>query len=732
MSGNTEDNKNLRTEEKETAKNPETVNSTEIKQPAEAQSKEATAGAAQSVKTRSAKQGGKKQNTHKAAGKHNADRSARTGKRKRRRRVRKKKPTAAGIAGTVFTILLFVLAVFLGLTSRWAYKTWPRLNIEETIYHLTAPIEGTGGGIIEGFLLTCLLPSLVLLVLCIVYAVRNQGKKAFFRLKQSVALLSVLVILAECGIAWHRLGIGTFIRNQTNDDPFIEENYADPAATAMEFPEKKRNLVYIFLESMENTFTDYEHGGAFEDDYIPELTELAQENEDFSGSEEGLNGGLVFNETSYTIAGMLAQSSGLPLKVTLDSAFLTNKGRFNWMDTQEHFYQNATVLGDILEDQGYRQEIIMGSDGAFGGRELYYTEHGHFGILDYYYCLENGLIPEGYYHFWGFEDLMLFQVAKARLQELSASDQPFNLTLLTVDTHFEDGYTCDLCRDDFGDNKYANAIACSSRQVSEFVRWIQEQDFYENTTIILCGDHTTMDSDFCNSVDPGYARKAYCTVINSAVEPADPGRRREYSTMDLFPTTLAAMGVRIEGDRLGLGTNLFSEQDTLVEQLGYTELQEKLSHKSDFMDKLADIQVTEELMDQVQATATVDYYRTGDPDILHVKAYKFKSLKEEFMKVELELYSNSAPDDIRKLDLAAEEAQEADKAAEEKAAEQTAEEAGGEETPESYEMTWSGDLDVSGLDLTDVTATLRVTIVNGNTYEAGTFTGDLTEYLKDE
>ena len=39
---------------------------------------------------------------------------------------------------------------------------------------------------------------------------------------------------------------------------------------------------------------------------------------------------------------------------------------------------------------------------------------------------------------------------------------------------------------------------------------------------------------------------------------------------------------------------------------------------------------------------------------------------------------------------------------------------------------------MSGLDLTDVTATLRVTIVNGNTYEAGTFTGDLTEYLKDQ
>ncbi len=604
------------------------------------------------------------------------ERSAESRNRRRNRRGKRKKVTKAGVIGTVFTILLLVLAVFLGLTSRWAYKTWPKLNIEETIYHLTAPIEGTGGGIIEGFLLTCLLPSLVLLAVCVFYAVRNQGKKAFFRLKQAVALVSAAAIAVECGIAWNRLGVGTFIRNQTTDDPFIEENYADPAKTAMEFPEKKRNLVYIFLESMENTFTDFEHGGGFENNYIPELTELALENEDFSGSDEALNGGLVFNETSYTIAGMLAQSSGLPLKVTLDSAFLTNKGRFNWMDTQEHFYQNATVLGDILEDQGYQQEIIMGSDGAFGGRELYYTEHGHFGILDYYYCLDNGLIPEGYYHFWGFEDLMLFQVAKERLQELSASGQPFNLTMLTVDTHFEDGYKCDLCRDDFGDDQYANAIACSSRQVAELVHWIQEQDFYENTTIILCGDHTTMDTDFCNPVDPAYTRKTYCTVINPAVEPADPGRRREYSTLDLF--------------------------------------------------KLANIQVTEELMDQVQATATVDYYRTEDPDILEVKAYKFRSLKEEFMKVELELYSNSAPEDIRILDLTPEEAEDGE------AQEQTATETEGEEAPESYKLTWSGKLDVSGLDLTDVTATLRVTIVNGNTYEAGTFTGDLTEYLKDQ
>ncbi len=203
------------------------------------------------------------------------ERSAESRNRRRNRRGKRKKVTKAGVIGTVFTILLLVLAVFLGLTSRWAYKTWPKLNIEETIYHLTAPIEGTGGGIIEGFLLTCLLPSLVLLAVCVFYAVRNQGKKAFFRLKQAVALVSAAAIAVECGIAWNRLGVGTFIRNQTTDDPFIEENYADPAKTAMEFPEKKRNLVYIFLESMENTFTDFEHGGGFENNYIPETAALS-------------------------------------------------------------------------------------------------------------------------------------------------------------------------------------------------------------------------------------------------------------------------------------------------------------------------------------------------------------------------------------------------------------------------------------------------------------------------
>jgi phosphoglycerol transferase len=50
----------------------------------------------------------------------------------------------------------------------------------------------------------------------------------------------------------------------------------------------------------------------------------------------------------------------------------------------------------------------------------------------------------------------------------------------------------------------------------------------------------------------------------------------------MFPTTLAALGATIEGDRLGLGTNLFSDKETLTEKYGYDKLEEELSKTSDF------------------------------------------------------------------------------------------------------------------------------------------------------
>lgn len=43
-------------------------------------------------------------------------------------------------------------------------------------------------------------------------------------------------------------------------------------------------------------------------------------------------------------------------------------------------------------------------------------------------------------------------------------------------------------------------------------------------------------------------------------------KNRFFSSVDMFPTILAAAGCKIKGDRLGFGVNLFSQEKTLREK----------------------------------------------------------------------------------------------------------------------------------------------------------------------
>ena len=86
---------------------------------------------------------------------------------------------------------------------------------------------------------------------------------------------------------------------------------------------------------------------------------------------------------------------------------------------------------------------------------------------------------------------------------------------------------------------------------------------------------------FSRNVEEDYIRHVYNCFINAAAEPVYT-KNRQFSAMDMFPTTLAAMGCTIEGDRLGLGTNLFSNQPTLMERFGYDKLCKELSKKSEY------------------------------------------------------------------------------------------------------------------------------------------------------
>ena len=89
-----------------------------------------------------------------------------------------------------------------------------------------------------------------------------------------------------------------------------------------------------------------------------------------------------------------------------------------------------------------------------------------------------------------------------------------------------------------------------------------------------------MQENFYN-VDNNYDRVVYNAFINSRVLPVN-NKNRVFTTMDMFPTTLAALGVSIEGDRLGLGTNLFSSKKTIPEEIGLDNFNKELKKSSDY------------------------------------------------------------------------------------------------------------------------------------------------------
>lgn len=548
------------------------------------------------------------------------------------------------VLGFIVTFIIVISATLLCATIVWLFRTWRYLTMNELVYQLQTSAKGTNKDMIVEYIVECVpVTVLMLLVVVSVFYIFRKKKKVYFLIAAGFILAASISAGSFTAYAWNRLGVKDYMENKNATSDFIDQNYARPGEKQLNFPENKRNLIYIYLESVETTYADKKNGGAFSDNYIPELTKIAQENEDFSGPDQLLNGGVSLTNTTWTAAALFAQTSGLPLTVPLEETSSIS---------EEKMLPGVVSLGDILDSQGYNQVFMIGSDGDFGGRKAYFTSHGNYDVEDYFYFQDTKKMPEDYWVFWGFEDSHLFDFAKERILELSQETEPFNFTMLTVDTHFEDGCVCGKCDTAYGNNQYANVISCSDRQVSEFVRWVQEQEFYENTTIVISGDHPTMDSDFCEDVDSDYSRKVYTSYINAAAETAMKDTRREYTTFDNFPTTLASLGVTIEGERLGLGTNLFSNMPTLLELYGKDMMNSELEKESELLKKLTtegtddNMPRQEEEIPSAQVQAGEYNYSTG---VFTVRVSDFENMKKlgKLQVIHMAVWTTDDQSDLR-------------------------------------------------------------------------------------
>ena len=465
---------------------------------------------------------------------------------------------------------LFGFACF--FSARWYISVCGDLGFDSIIYTLMAGLGGVESNLIYDYLLKALLPIIICTAIFSVLLFIKWPKK--IKLPQWILRAAVLLLAAVLVVnAAITVDLIDYASQAFQKTTIYDTEYVDPKLANIEFPEQKRNVIIIYLESMETTYLSREEGGGNDFNAIPELFNMANENINFSHNDT-VGGFNAITGGTWTTGALVSITSGIPMRVPIA---LNSNG----YSTDDTFLPGVTNLGDILKSEGYYQTLMVGSDAEFGGRKVYFEQHGVDKIYDIFTAREDGIVPEDYHVWWGMEDYYLFEYAKKELLEISGKDQPFAFSMLTVDTHHIGGYMCANCENKYPEH-YENVFSCSSRQVTAFVEWIKAQDFYENTTVIVTGDHPTMDGAYvARNAPSGYERHVYNCFINS-VATTDNTKNREFTTTDMLPTILAAMGCEIEGNRLGLGTNLFSDVPTLCEKMGVQALKREFQKTSDY------------------------------------------------------------------------------------------------------------------------------------------------------
>ena len=311
----------------------------------------------------------------------------------------------------------------------------------------------------------------------------------------------------------------------------------------VQFAGKPRNIVWLYLEQIERTYLDERLFPGL----MPNLGSLEEESLSFTNVHQ------VYG-TGWTVAGMVASQCGIPL--------VTPSGNESAMTGMDQFLPGAECLGDILNEAGYDLNYMGGAILSFAGKGQFYQTHG-FNRVEGYYKFVGTLDDRSYKHGWGLYDDSLFTLAKQRFDELAAKDKPFGLFLLTLDTHHPKGYIAKSCKDlvyQDGTNPILNAVHCADRLAGDFIQYVKDSKFFENTLFVVSSDHLAMRTTASKLLETGERRNLWM-IFDKDISPGKITRKG--STLDVAPTLLNLMGDNVEG--LGFGRDMLKDAPTLFE-----------------------------------------------------------------------------------------------------------------------------------------------------------------------
>ena len=464
-------------------------------------------------------------------------------------------------------VILLFFAVHFRAGIYWALNTFPLRDANMVMLTLQEPFDDFAYSMIKQYLTTTIPQALIITAVLTIflYALFSNTKKRLIFIGAYFAA-TIALFISDIPISEYIHILKNEPEKSASYSKFFVENYVNPDSVKITSPEHKRNLILIYIESMETTFSDKEHGGNQDTNLIPEITQLAQQNINFGRNKKIIGGGVDSYGSGATFAAMLTRSLGIPYVINYQKTPIL------------HHYKS---IYKILNENGYRQIFFQGNPGCYKEFRNFVTDHKMDEIYGPDDLIERmNLGVEDYMVKQGGKNVQDKESFKFATQILDTLSEPFSLTFFTIDTHSPHGLydpDCIKAKDENNEDERLKATArCVSRELNKFLDSLKSKPFYQNTSIVIFGDHlfmgTRLVKDFPN-------RKWIDIFINSSKKPSSE-ENRDFSDIDMFPTILSSMNFDIERNRLGFGTDLFSDKKTLVESIGLNNLNVKLGKMS--------------------------------------------------------------------------------------------------------------------------------------------------------
>ena len=446
---------------------------------------------------------------------------------------------------TALCAIALLLALAAAAAAVWAQNTWENLEFEQIIGNLNIRPQDMDifafSPELKYYIAAAAILYLFLLAVC-----SNRR-----------LLLASAVCVAV--VVW-QIRIIPYYYYQNTTGTLYEKYYKAPVITAADFPVQKRNLLLLYLESVENNFAD---ASLYGKNLLPRLSETARNNPRFDGYN-------FLYGTNYTKAALVAGHCGIPYRSPTPT-----------METINSHLKNIRCLSDILADNGYETWFAKSADHSFAYTDIFYQLHSYRNIIDRT-VLTAGMSPaeieKNKSSYNGLSDKLLLNHISA-LFSTQKVREPFLMTVFTVDTHAPGTVLPYNCPKIFGDIR--DNILCTDNNVAEFITEFQKTPYWQNTTVVIVGDHP-MFKALQTQQRKKYRRGIYNVFLNLP-DGLSYNPRKEFTALDLAPTYLELLGIKLPEHAFGLGRSLFSDVPSLI-SLPETKLETAVKQKSKIYD----------------------------------------------------------------------------------------------------------------------------------------------------